>query len=149
MKPYIHKVNYYETDKMQVTHHSNYIRFMEEARVDFLEQLGWGYDKMEAEGVVSPVISVTCDYKRPTTFPDVISIAVTVASCTSVKLTLSYIMKVNDTVVCKGTSSHCFLGKDGKPLFIKDAYPELYRILIESTPPTHKHRYVPFAHESA
>lgn len=35
MSTYIHKVNYYETDKMGITHHSNYIRFMEEARMDF------------------------------------------------------------------------------------------------------------------
>ena len=32
---YIHTVQYYETDKMGITHHSNYIRWMEEARVDF------------------------------------------------------------------------------------------------------------------
>ena len=38
MKAYQHKVQYYETDKMQFTHHSNYIRFMEEARIDFMEQ---------------------------------------------------------------------------------------------------------------
>ena len=48
---YIHKVNYYETDKMGVTHHSNYIRWMEEARVDFLEKAGLGYDKIEALGI--------------------------------------------------------------------------------------------------
>lgn len=36
MNKYIHKVNYYETDKMGITHHSNYIRFMEEARMNFL-----------------------------------------------------------------------------------------------------------------
>ena len=37
---YKHKVQYYETDKMQVVHHSNYIRWMEEARVEFLEKIG-------------------------------------------------------------------------------------------------------------
>ena len=36
MTPYCHKVQYYETDRMGVTHHSNYIRWMEEARVDLL-----------------------------------------------------------------------------------------------------------------
>ena len=50
MKKYIHKVNYYETDKMGITHHSNYIRWMEEARIDFLEQIGFSYDKLEKEG---------------------------------------------------------------------------------------------------
>ena len=43
MKPYIHKINYYETDKMGITHHSNYVRFMEEARVYFLDQIGWSF----------------------------------------------------------------------------------------------------------
>lgn len=42
---FVHKVNYYETDKMGVTHHSNYIRFMEEARVDFLDKVGYSYKK--------------------------------------------------------------------------------------------------------
>ena len=39
MKKYIHKVNYYETDKMGITHHSNYIRWMEEARIDYMEKI--------------------------------------------------------------------------------------------------------------
>ena len=56
-------VQYYETDRMGITHHSNYIRFMEEARVDFLKNIGWGYDKLEEDGVVSPVVSVNCNYK--------------------------------------------------------------------------------------
>ena len=44
---YRHIVQYYETDKMGITHHSNYIRWMEEARVDFLEKIGWSYAKLE------------------------------------------------------------------------------------------------------
>ena len=70
MESYKHKVNYYETDKMGITHHSNYIRFMEEARVYFLEQIGWGYDKFEEKGIISPVVSVTCNYKHTSTFTD-------------------------------------------------------------------------------
>ena len=48
MNNYQHEVKYYECDRMGVTHHSNYIRFMEEARVDWLDQLGFGFDKIEA-----------------------------------------------------------------------------------------------------
>ena len=36
MVPYDHKVQYYETDGMGIVHHSNYIRWFEEARVDLL-----------------------------------------------------------------------------------------------------------------
>ena len=65
---YFRKINYYETDRMGITHHSNYIRFMEEARIDFLERIGCGYDKWEKEGILSPVTGLECKYKRPTTF---------------------------------------------------------------------------------
>ena len=42
MQVYVHRVHYYETDKMGCVHHSNHIRWMEEARVAFLEELGIG-----------------------------------------------------------------------------------------------------------
>lgn len=64
MKPYIHQVQYYETDRMGITHHSNYIRWMEEARVAFLEELGWGYAKLEEMGIISPVTKAACEFKR-------------------------------------------------------------------------------------
>ena len=52
MEIYRHKVQYYETDKMGITHHSNYIRWMEEARIDFLAQIGWNYERLEVMGIV-------------------------------------------------------------------------------------------------
>ena len=55
---------------MRITHHSNYIRWMEEARVDFLDRIGYGYAILERDGIISPVIGVECQYKHPTTFND-------------------------------------------------------------------------------
>jgi len=43
--PYTRQAMYYETDQMGVIHHSNYIRWFEESRVYFLEQIGLNYDK--------------------------------------------------------------------------------------------------------
>lgn len=131
MESYKHKVNYYETDRMGITHHSNYIRFMEEARVYFLEQIGWGYDKMEENGIVSPVVNVTCNYKRTTTFPNEIEVNVVVLKLSAAKLTLEYDMKVDGQTVCTAESSHCFLGQDGRPLIIEKAFPDFYAKLKE------------------
>ena len=58
MSKYIHKVHYYETDKMGITHHSNYIRFMEEARMNYLAESGFTMTRLEAEGISSPVVSL-------------------------------------------------------------------------------------------
>ncbi len=132
MEKYIHRVHYYETDKMGITHHSNYIRFMEEARVAFMDQIGWGFAKMEGEGVASPVLAVTCDYKHTTTFSDEIAIAVSVLKCSAVKLQIGYEMSCGGRVVCTGTSTHCFLDKDGRPLVIQRALPGFYEALVSA-----------------
>ena len=76
MEKYKHTVHYYETDRMGFTHHSNYIRWMEEARIDFFDQLGWSYQKFEDEGVISPVTAVECKYKQTTTFPEDVYISI-------------------------------------------------------------------------
>lgn len=125
MKPYQHTVQYYETDRMGVTHHSNYIRWMEEARIDFLDQLGWSYAKLEKLGVISPVTAVECKYKASTTFADVVRICVQVEEFKGVRLRLRYEMeKADGTPVCEGHSEHCFLGKDGRILRLKREYPD-------------------------
>lgn len=121
---YRHKVNYYETDRMGVTHHSNYIRFMEEARVAYLDAIGASYASIEAEGVISPVIAVEGRYLHTTTFDDVIEIRVFIKSMTSFKLKLGYVMSCGGHEVFEGYSLHCFLDKEGKPLALADRYPQ-------------------------
>ena len=130
MHTYQHEVNYYECDRMGITHHSNYVRFMEEARIDFLDALGYGFDRIEAEGVVSPVISISCNYKHPTTFKDRIDIEVVISNMQDLKFEFTYTMKVAGKVVCLGQSTHCFM-ENGRPVVIAKRLPELYRLLTE------------------
>lgn len=130
IKPYRHEVKYYECDRMGITHHSNYIRFMEEARVDWMDQLGFGFDCMEAEGVVSPVVAVECRYRQPTTFKDVIEIVPTVAETTALKLVISYTMTVAGRTICTGTSTHCFM-ENGRPVSLEVRFPEFYAKMME------------------
>ena len=128
---YIRKVNYYETDKMGITHHSNYIRFMEEARIYFLEQIGCGYDKWEKDGIVSPVIGIECEYKHPTTFGDELRVQVKIAEYKRIKLSVSYTMVNTKTeeIVFTGVSHHCFVNTEGRPIALSRQYPEYDELL--------------------
>ena len=121
----IHKVQYYETDMMGVTHHANYIHWMEEARIDFMDQLGFPYRRMEAEDVLSPVKALRCSYLRPTTFGDEIRVLVSVLSFNGVVITLRYAMKnEKDETVCEAESEHVFLNREGKFVRLKRQMPE-------------------------
>lgn len=129
---YTHKVQYYETDKMGITHHSNYIRWMEEARVDYLEKLGYGFDKLEEQGIASPVISVECNYKKSSTFSEDIFIDVSVKEFKGLKLTISYLMKNSSgETVCESTSVHCFMNKEGRPIRLEKDFPDFYNALTK------------------
>lgn len=126
MRAYHHKVQYYETDKMGITHHANYIHWMEEARIDFLDQLGFPFDRLEAMGVGSPVLNVECRYRAPSTFPDDIAVQVRVETFKSVRVRFNYEMrKADGTLVCQAKSEHCFVSPEGKLLRLPNACPEL------------------------
>lgn len=130
-KDYLRKVHYHETDKMGVTHHTNYIKWMEEARIDFLDQIGWSYARLEREGILSPVIGVECRYQHTTTFDDTVRIQVGVEEFRGVKLVIWYRM-VNDAtqeVVLTGKTTHCFTSPTGRPIILKKQFPELDLVL--------------------
>ena len=132
MFTYTHAVQYYETDRMGVTHHSNYIRWMEEARVAMLEEMGFSYQKLESMGIVSPVTEVDCKYKAPSTFADVITIHTGIESFNGVVLRVGYHMeKADGTLVCEGHSEHCFLNDKGHFIRLHRDFPDFFRALNE------------------
>ena len=129
---YLHRVQYYETDCMQIVHHSNYIRYFEEARIDFLEKLGISYVEIERSGYVVPVLSASAEYKSMATFGETVAICVKFEEFTGIRFSFSY--KVYDTATkalrATGRTSHCYL-KDGKPVNIKRALPETYASMVD------------------
>ncbi len=125
MKPYSRKVQYYETDRMGIAHHANYIHWMEEARIDFMDQLGYSYAEMEEHGVFSPVRSLGCEFKQPCTFNDQIQITVSIASFNGARLVLRYEAKKDDLIIFTASSEHAFVDAKGQILRLKRAVPEL------------------------
>lgn len=130
IKKYTHKVQYYETDQMGIVHHSNYIRWFEEARTDFMEQMGLGYEQMEEQGILSPVLSVEADYLRMVHFGEIVTIETYIKEYNGIKLTVGYeiFSDRTDMVHCRGTSKHCFINRDGRPLSLKQACIEFHNM---------------------
>lgn len=127
---YQHKVQYYETDKMGVVHHSNYIRWFEECRVFIMEQEGLGYDRMEEEGILCPVLSVSCEYKSMTAFGETVEIIPKVEKFNGARLVLSYQVKeaASGEIRCTGESSHCFLDEAGHLVNLRKKSPAFYEM---------------------
>lgn len=126
MNAYEHQAQYYETDQMGIIHHSNYIRWMESARIWWMQQSGVDYGGMEQRGIISPVLEVSCQYKSKVRFGDIVLIEPKIEKYNGVKLELSYRItdKESGELRTIGSSKHCFLDRSGKPVSLKKVCPE-------------------------
>ncbi len=125
MDKYIHHVQYYETDKMGIVHHSNYIRWLEEARVHAMDKMGYSFSKLENNEMYSPVLSYSIEIKHSCTFDDLVEIETKVKSYDSIKLEMQYTIRKEDKTIAIATTKHCFTNKSGLPLRLNKAVPEL------------------------
>lgn len=125
MKGYEHQTQYYETDQMGIIHHSNYIRWFESARIYYMKQIGVDYAEMEKKGIISPVLEVNCVYKSMVHFGDTVEIVPRLEKYNGVKLEMSYrvVDKETGELRATGSSKHCFLNWEGRPLSLKKETP--------------------------
>ncbi|MBM6927384.1 acyl-CoA thioesterase [Pseudoflavonifractor phocaeensis] len=133
LKPYLHKVQFYETDGMSIVHHGNYILWMEEARTDFMDQIGWSYHRAVDAQLDFAVTDVSCKYRSMTRFGETVAIHMAVNSLSPAKMELSYKMYNAETgeLRAEGTSGHFFYDRvKARPVALKRAIPELWELLV-------------------
>lgn len=130
----VRHVIYYETDKMGVVHHTNYIRFFEEARIKFMHEIGCDVRELEDLGVIIPNVDAYAKYKKPLRFYDEFYVETKLIEFNGAKMKYQYEVKFceNDEVASVGYTTHCFVNQDFKPISIKRVLPEKYDILLKN-----------------
>ena len=130
---YERKINYYETDRMGVVHHSNYIRYLEEARTEWLEVLNMPFDLLEKNEITIPVLGVNCTYKYHVTFGDTILIKTYAKEYTGVRMTIGYEVtdKKDGNIVLTGETKHCFTDRNLKPINLKKYAPQFHEKFLK------------------
>jgi acyl-CoA thioester hydrolase len=113
-------VSFYETDAMGVVHHSNYVRFFEEARVAFLIDHDRPYTEYMADGLHMPVTRAEALYLRPCRFADALDITCWVSWAKAASLGFSYRITVANQLVTWGSTDHAVIDADGRPKRLPD-----------------------------
>ena len=134
-KEYEHKAQYYETDRMGIIHHSNYIRWFEEARVDMMEQAGMPYRALEEAGIACAVVGVSCHYKTMVRFADTVTIKASLVKYNGAAMTLRYEIRDKESgeLRCVGETKHCFLDDQMKLVSLKKANPFYNQLFLDLT----------------
>ena len=124
MYEYSREVYYYETDKMGVVHHSNYARWMEEARTVYFAEIDLAYENTEALGVLSPVTEMNLKFKHFARFGDRMTVRLKMTKYTGVRFFVAYtIVNQNGDVLVEGTSAHAFVDMDFRPVSMARVIP--------------------------
>ena len=105
-----HRVKFFDTDTMGVVHHSNYIRWFETGRVEFLRALGIDLNEMMSDGILFPLVEVGAKFHAPARFDDELEIFTTATALTKAKMQFSYTIRRRgeEKILAEGTSTNVF-----------------------------------------
>lgn len=99
------EVRYSETDCMGVVYHANYFSWFDVARCRLLEEIGFPYPQIEADGYQCPVIDARISYGVPFKFGETATIYTRIT----------------------GSTTHAVVSTETfKPCAVKKVMPELY-----------------------
>ena len=129
-----HKVNFYDTDAMAVVHHSNYIRWFEIGRVEFLRQAGITLTELMNDGYVFPITEVSAKYMNSGYFDDELIIETTPVALTKAKMAFSYrvLRAADDTVLVTGFTQNVFTSRaTGKITRLPDKYYDKLKVMLD------------------
>ena len=106
------KVRYAETDQMGYVHHSNYLKYFEMARIEWLTSIGFSYKELENRGTLLPVVTVGLKFKTPCYFDDLITVHLAINELPKASIFFKYLI-TNELKkeVASGSTRLAFLNK--------------------------------------
>jgi acyl-CoA thioester hydrolase len=109
-----HRVGFYETDGMGIVHHSNYLRFCENARVVWLETHDKSYPEWIESGLHFAVTHAQLDYKQPARFDDILEVTTWLEWVRGASLAMAYRIECDGNLLVTGRTEHASINDDGK-----------------------------------
>ena len=118
------RVRFAETDAMGVMHHSSYVAFLEETRVEYLRSLGRPYGELRAEGFELAVLEVVLQYRQSARFEDVIRVYTRVRAMRGASFQMDYLLLIDGSICASGATVHGVVDQNGRatraPVWLKE-----------------------------
>jgi acyl-CoA thioester hydrolase len=114
------RVRFVETDAMGIVHHSNYLHYFEETRVEYLRHVGHPFTEWRESGLESPVLESFVQYRQPLEFDELITVHLSLAEVTRATFQMAYLITVDDAsgvpdVRATGVTVHGCVTTAGRP----------------------------------
>lgn len=110
----LHRVAFYETDAMGVVHHANYVKFMERARVLWMDEHHRPYTEYLDRDLNFAVTRVEVDYKLPARFDDEVAVTVWLEWVRGASLRMTYALTLEDDLLVTAATEHAVVDGQGR-----------------------------------
>ncbi|MFZ3100738.1 MAG: thioesterase family protein [Desulfitobacteriaceae bacterium] len=112
------RVRYAETDRMGIVYHSNYLIWFEVGRTELFREIELPYTMFEAQGLGLVVVEASCRYRLPARYDDEVIVSTNV-KISSRKVTFTYLVYREATLLAEGKSMHVFVNKQGRAVDVR------------------------------
>lgn len=109
------RVRFSETDAMGIVHHSRYLPYLEETRVEYMRSIGQSYANSRETLGDSAVLEATVKYRQPLKFDEVMNVHLVLAATTGATFTINYLITVGEHVVSTASTQHAYVNAQGRP----------------------------------
>jgi len=109
-----HRVSFFETDAMQVVHHSNYLRYFELARVRWLDEFDQPYLQYIEQDIHYATTRAHVEFHQSARFDDIIEINTWLEWVRGASLRMAYAINRADTTIASGWTEHAAVSGEGK-----------------------------------
>ncbi|MCM2373086.1 acyl-CoA thioesterase [Aporhodopirellula aestuarii] len=108
------RVRYDECDPMGFVHHSNYLRYFEIGRTEFLRSAGGRYRDVEEAGLFVVVIHIDCRYRMSAKYDDEIQLTTRIARVTAAKIIHEYEIHRDGQILVEATVTLAVIDREGR-----------------------------------
>ncbi|SDC08890.1 acyl-CoA thioester hydrolase [Paenibacillus sp. UNCCL117] len=126
------RVRYQETDQMGVVYHANYLTWLEIGRTEMIRELGIPYERLEAQGLLLPVLEADLKFRQPARYDDRVTVYTRLESLTPMRLHFAYEVKRDDDLLVAGATRHVWVNRSWKPVRLDREAPAVYALLTEA-----------------
>ncbi len=119
------KVRFYELDPYDHVNHTNYFAYFETARLEYLNEAGWGLDVMKERGWQLVVVELTARFLAAARYGQELTIHTWVEDAGRVKSTWRQVMLRDDEEVAHLLITAAFTDLEGRPRRLPDEFSDL------------------------
>ena len=109
------KVYYHDTDCGGVVYYANYLKYLEEARTEYLSQKGIEIKEMAQKGGLFAVKCVNIDYKAPARYGDTLEVTSKITKIKNASLEFAQEVKRNGQILVSTSTVLVYIDTNFQP----------------------------------